>query len=222
MGLFSNFFKPKVGDESKETISKLRQWIRTHFPDSGYTYYSKPSGNAYRVYRTDSGSQLKLSGIQVPLIQLNHDTGFFASVRNAFFGYKRPMLPTFLIDYHNKIHQEIIRFEDNLKKLSCLSSSIREDDLFLEIDHVFNTRLKILYNELLFCKFDKLGESSYFSGLFRRINAVYGDMQNLNTDFSDYMYAMTNTEYENTKQDLEMIRMRVTAMSDVAKQQSDL
>lgn len=43
-------------------------------------------------------------------------------------------------------------------------------------------------------------------------------MKTLNTAFSDYMYALSRTEYENNKQDLERIRISVEAMSEVAEQ----
>lgn len=54
-----------------------------------------------------------------------------------------------------------------------------------------------------------------------RLTSVYQDMQSLNTDFSDYMYALTNTEYENTKQELAVIRIRVESMSEVSEQYTD-
>lgn len=131
------------------------------------------------------------------------------------------MLPSLIAKYHNDVSQEIHKFKENLIKLDKLSENVKRDSLFEEIDHIFNSKLKILYNELLFCKFENLGNAEYFNKIYKRFMSVYQDMKSLNTDFSDYMYALTNTEYENTKQDLEIIRIRVEAMSEVAEQYVD-
>lgn len=45
------------------------------------------------------------------------------------------------------------------------------------------------------------------------------DMSDLNTNFLDYMYALTNTEREDTTQDLELIRMQVQAMAELTQKQ---
>lgn len=39
------------------------------------------------------------------------------------------------------------------------------------------------------------------------------------TNFLDYMHALTNTEQEDTTQDLELIRMQVQAMAELAQKQ---
>ena len=44
-------------------------------------------------------------------------------------------------------------------------------------------------------------------------------MNDLNTNFLDYMHALTNTEQEDTTQDLELIRMQVQAMAELAQKQ---
>ena len=73
----------------------------------------------------------------------------------------------------------------------------------------------------LFCKFEKLGDDDYFNKVNKRLTLLHQNLQSLNTDFADYMYALTNTEYENTKQDLSLIRIRVESMSEVSEQYTD-
>ena len=72
----------------------------------------------------------------------------------------------------------------------------------------------MLYNELVFCKFDALGEPDYFYEMHGKLTSLCKGMQSLNTYFSDYMYALSRLEYENNKQDLERIQISVKAMSD--------
>lgn len=68
----------------------------------------------------------------------------------------------------------------------------------------------------MFCKFESLGEPNYFYEMHAKLTSLCNDLNALNTYFSDYMYALTSTEYENSKQDLETIRIRVEAMSETA------
>ena len=209
MGLFSGFFKQKIintkiGDESKKTIELLRSWHNSHFTGNGYCY------NKVAHYQN-----------YLPMLQQKMPKTVFGKIKAIAKYLDEPYLPYYISDYHDKIHKEICRFQDDLKKFENLSASIKEDSLFDEIDHIFNSKLKILYNELVFCKYDKLGNTEYFNKMNKRLTVVYQDIQSLNTDFADYMYALTNTEYENTKQDLELIRIRVEAMSEVSEQYAD-
>ena len=218
MALFSELFKPKVGNESKKTIELLHQWHRSHFPDNGYCYNGMVR---YQNYRTESGEKIQLSQIRVPIVQSSQPKNFFEKIKTIAEKIDRPYLPNLLADYHDKVHQEISRFQAHLKKLNCLSANIKNDSLFRDIDHIFNSKLKILYNELLFCKFQNLGNKEYFDKMNGKFLAIDRDLKSLNTDFSNYMYALTNTEYENTKIDLAIIRTRVEAMSKVTGQYAD-
>ena len=96
---------------------------------------------------------------------------------------------------------------------------MREDSLFFDIDHVFQVKVRSLYHELLFCKFENLGNAAYFQSVQSRLVAICKDMSDLNTNFLDYMYALTNTEREDTSQDLELIRMQVQAMAELTQKQ---
>lgn len=217
MGLFSKIFKPKVGDKSRETIALLQRWVQSHFSDSNYTYGYRRTPS-YQTHCTDSGEKISLSQIKTPLLEADTSPKtFFEKLKALAHDADRPYLPVVLGNYHNRVHQEISRFQGNLKKLSCLSRNIQDDALFPEIDYIFDAKLRILYNELLFCKFENLGNADYFRKVYSRMDKLCRDLQSLNTDFTDYMYALSNNEYENTQKDLEMIRTRVAAMSDVAE-----
>ena len=78
--------------------------------------------------------------------------------------------------------------------------------------------LKVLYNELLFCKFENLGNEKYFTKMQKKLLSLCNDMKTLNTAFTDYMYALSRIEYEDNKQDMERIRISVEAMSEVAEE----
>lgn len=104
-------------------------------------------------------------------------------------------------------------------KLENLNKTLREDSLFFDIDHVFQVKVRNLYHELLFCKFENLGNAAYFQSVQSRLVAICKDMSDLNTNFLDYMYALTNTEREDTTQDLELIRMQVQAMAELTQKQ---
>lgn len=69
----------------------------------------------------------------------------------------------------------------------------------------------------MFCKFENLGNAAYFQSVQSHLIAIRKDMNDLNTNFLDYMHALTNTEQEDTTQDLELIRMQVQAMAELAQ-----
>ena len=96
---------------------------------------------------------------------------------------------------------------------------MREDSLFFDIDHVFQVKVRNIYHELLFCKFENLGNAAYFQSVQSHLIAICKDMNDLNTNFLDYMHALTNTEQEDTTQDLELIRMQVQAMAELTQKQ---
>lgn len=223
MSLFSGFFSrkiinPKIGDETKKTIELLRSWHNSHFEANRYCHNKAAY---YHNYLTDGGEKIPLSQIRIPILKQEMPQTVFGKIKAIAKYLDEPYLPYYISDYHDKIHKEICRFKENLKKHENLSENLKEDPLFEKIDHIFNSKLKILYNELLFCKFEKLGDDDYFNKVNKRLTLLHQNLQSLNTDFADYMYALTNTEYENTKQDLSLIRIRVESMSEVSEQYTD-
>lgn len=217
MGLFSFFSKEKRKIESDKTINALIKWEQEHFPGK-FSDYNKAA--RYNTYRTESGGAISLQYVKIPEPPKSTKEMVMAGIKNLL-GYNEPdkgYLPHAIASYRDKIHVEIHRFQDNYLKLENLSENCKTDSLFDQIDHVFHTKFKILYHELLFCKFEKLGEFAYFSQLSGKLTRLYQDIKDLNTNFSDYMYALTNTEHDNIKRDLELIRAQVAAMSDAAEQ----
>lgn len=83
---------------------------------------------------------------------------------------------------------------------------------------MFQAKLKILYNELLFCNFENLGNVKYFQEIHSKLLSLCNDMKILNMAFANYTYALSRMEYENNKQDLKRIRISVEAISEDAEQ----
>ncbi len=216
MGIFSEFFKFKNGNSIQKLISNLQEWEQKHFCNNYY-------GNAlrYGTYQADNGEKISLMEIKVPFIQDSQSDTVLGKLKGAIDFLNRKNLPDFISEYRTGISNEINKYNANCVKLKNLSSTLQEDPLFEEIEHIFCERLKILYNELLFCKFDKLNDTAYFKKIYERLIKLHEDVKNLNNDFTDYMYALTNTEYENTNYDIERIRISVEAMSEVAGKFAD-
>lgn len=143
----------------------------------------------------------------------------FSKIKTITSGVDPNEVACWIFDYRTQISNEIQRFLENLQKLENLNKTLREDSLFFDIDHVFQVKVRNLYHELLFCKFENLGNAAYFQSVQSRLVAICKDMSDLNTNFLDYMYALTNTEREDTTQDLELIRMQVQAMAELTQKQ---
>ncbi len=207
MGFFSNLFQqqPRAGAESKASIARLNKWEQTHFPN-----------NCYNFYRTENGERISLQQIRTPSRKSNQSGSFLGKIKEIFDTLDQMFLPSYIANYRNAFHKEIQTFQNNLKKLESLHLAYRNDPLFEKIDHVFHTKLHMLYNELLFCQFDRLGEAAYFQKMDDRMSSLRMDMLELNKNFSDYMYALTRAEYENTTSDQVMIQASVEAMAEVA------
>lgn len=222
MGLFSCCFSqptPKVGAESKPAIQKLKQWETTHFP-APRTSGSQNPAIRYQVYRTEQGSSISLKKMKVPAASSQSQMEFiFSKIKTITSGIDPNEVACWIFDYRTQISNEIQRFLENLQKLENLNKTLREDSLFFDIDHVFQVKVRNLYHELLFCKFENLGNAAYFQNVQSHLIAIRKDMNDLNTNFLDYMHALTNTEQEDTTQDLELIRMQVQAMAELAQKQ---
>ncbi|MDD6375118.1 MAG: hypothetical protein PUG07_04910 [Ruminococcus sp.] len=143
----------------------------------------------------------------------------FSKIKTITSGIDPNEVACWIFDYRTQISNEIQRFLENLQKLENLNKTLREDSLFFDIDHVFQVKVRNLYHELLFCKFENLGNAAYFQSVQSHLIAIRKDMNDLNTNFLDYMHALTNTEQEDTTQDLELIRMQVQAMAELTQKQ---
>lgn len=225
MGLFSNLFKQKVDAKSKSTIEALTKWEQEHFPYSGYSYSScagtKINISRYTVYKSETGEKIQLSDITLPQTKTSNVKRIVKAVVDWWENDKSSTLPYFIAEYRNNIATEVKKFRANCIKLGKLSNELKNDSLFSEIERLFQAKLKVLYNELLFCKFENLRKAAYFQTIHSKLLSLCNDMKTLNTALADYMYALSKTEYENNKQDLERIRITVEAMSDVAEQYAE-
>ena len=217
MGFFSKLFKAKTGTETKKTVITLKEWEKRHFP-----YVNNSNKNIrYNIYRTDSGEKIQLSNIRIPELNKSQEKNIIDVCRDimVFFGFSdKKRLTGFISVYHEKFRTEIVTFMDNISKMKHLSKDFRKDPIFDKIDYIFNLKLKILYNELVFCKFHKMNDIEYFTDINERLSAIYSDMQNLNNDFSECMYAMSSLEYADVKYHIESINMRVDILIQTAKE----
>lgn len=217
MGLFSKIFKQKIGTETKNSINTLKQWERSHFP-----YINDSNKNVrYSVYLTDSREKISLSNIRIPKLNQSEQKTIIDILNDVidFFGLSdKNRLTGFIAGYREKFRQEIVTFTDNLSKLKHLSKDCRKDSIFNKIDYIFNLKLKVLHNELVFCKLSKMNDIEYFKDINKRLAVIYRDMQSLNNDFSECMYAMSSLEYADVSYYIESISMRVDILSQTTKE----
>lgn len=217
MGLF--FGKPKytVGDESEKQILILKNWENEHFSRTrDFTSANYNMKFDYSQYKTESGSYINLSSVKVPDLKKSTDT-LVGMVKDFIRMIRLPSLPEYIKNCRKLIAEEISEFRGNAEKLKKLDEECRADELFCEIDHIFRIKLKALYGELIFMKFENLGEKKYFAEKMTKIKHIVRDMKALNRDFSEYMYAIMNVKAERTSQDMELIRARVLGMADAAE-----
>lgn len=219
MSLFSKIFKSHVGDESESTIELLAKWEKTHFHPDNSRYYSNVhqynGPGFYSEFRKDTGEKISLSGMVIKQEEQTKD--FFGKLKEIISPAPSLTVSSIIAEHRKKLFAEIQQFKNNVLKYEKLSSDIKSDSFFSELDHLFNVKLKILYNELMFCKFENLGEKTYLKKMSDKVKSVCNDMNTINTAFFDYMYALTRIEYENTSQDLEIIKIRVAAMNEAVE-----
>lgn len=222
MNLFLKFQKNKYGAETKIVIKLLSKWEQEHFPYTSYSYSlytgTKINISRYTIYKSETGEKVQLSDIALPQAEKSNAKRIFKMVVNLLEIDQKSTLPYFIAEYRNNVATEVQRYRANYIKLGKLSDELKRDSLFLEIERLFQAKLKVLYNELLFCKFENLRNVDYFQTIHNKLLSLCNDMKTLNTAFADYMYALSRTEYENNKQDLERIRITVDAMSEVVEQ----
>lgn len=214
MGFFSKFFKQKIGTETRNTINKIKRWEHQHFPNINDSNKNK----RYSVYLTDSKESISLSAIRIPKPNQSEQKNIIDMFRDVVDFFSKDRLTMFISEYFEKFHNEMTTFMDNLSKLRLLSKDCQKDPIFNKIDYIFNLKLKILYNELIFCKFHKLNNLEYFTEINERLAVIYRDMQSLNNDFSECMYAMSSLEYADVQYYLESINMRVEMLTQTTKE----
>lgn len=219
MNLLSNLFKPKTGSESEKAIKQLENWEQEHFTYTGYRY-DRQTGQSiitfrYTTYKNDAGGSVNLSRISLPFTEKQESRGIVNRFKDWINPQPKPSLPSLIAQYRSNVDKEIQAFRSNVKKIEKLSGEMKKDSFFEETDRLFCNKLKVLYNELLFCKFENLGDSDYFYEIYAKLTSLFNDLKSLNTYFSDYMYALSRLGYEDNKSDLERIKISVKAMSEV-------
>lgn len=216
MGLFSGLFSKKQKAKIPEyrlAANLLRDWEAVHFPRSRNASENEDAAR-YSAYRTESGKTISLTNILLP--KELYQKSLLDAVKGVFAALKGQALPAYILDYRKSISAEISMYEESRIKLGRLGETLREDPLFAEIDHVFCVKLRMLLGELTFCRFDDLRNDEYLLQMHHKLQSALEDIRGLNAAFSEYMYALTRTEYEDTGEDVERIRISVRSMSDVA------
>ena len=215
MAFFSKLFKAKTGAETKKTIDILKEWEKRHFP-----YVNNSNKNIrYNIYTNENGEKFQLSNIKIPEFNKSEEKTIADVCRDIinFFGFSdKKRLTGFIASYREKFHNEIITFMDNISKMKHLSKECRKDPIFSKIDYIFNLKLKMLHNELVFCDFRKLEQLEYFTEINKKFLVIYNDLQSLNNDFSECMYAMSSLEYADVRYHIESINMRVDILLKTA------
>ena len=231
MGLFSAFFRhsePKKQNEIEKVVEQLKQWELKHFPSSRnvQTYKEKLQPSYYETYRTDSGESISLKQYRIPIAQhLAFPGNNFKSPAAMILGILKNTaeylngkpLTELICEYRKAIVRELNRYYDNCAKQKQLHLSFQTDTLFQDIEAIFCAKLKMLHNELFFCRFDNFNTEAYCIEKRDKITAILIELSKLNSYFSEYMYALTSTEYDATAADLDGIRIKVEAMSEVAE-----
>ena len=109
----------------------------------------------YSVYVSETGGKVQLSDIELPQKETSNVRRIVKAVVDWWENDKSSTLPYFIAEYRGCIAVKIQEFRANSIKLDNLSDELRKDNIFSEIEHLFQEKLKVLYNELLFCKFEK-------------------------------------------------------------------
>lgn len=112
--------------------------------------------------KNETGEKIQLSDIELPQTEKSNVKRIVKAVVDWWDNDKSSTLPYFIAEYRNNVATEVKKFKANCIKLGKLSDELKKDSLFSEIERLFQAKLKVLYNELLFCKFENLGKADYF------------------------------------------------------------
>ena len=178
------------GSETEAAINKLTKWEQEHFTSTGYRY-DRQTGKSiitfrYTTYKNDSGSVVDLSGIPLPFAENQEKRGIASRLKDWMHPQLKPSFPALIAQYRSDVCKEVQAYRANVKRLGTLDGVLKRDSFFEEIDRLFRNKLKVLYNELVFCKFDALGEPNYFYEMHGKLTTLCKEMQSLNTYFSYY------------------------------------
>lgn len=181
----------QFGSETEAAIEQISDW--------------KSDRMSYNcdIYYPESGEWIYLDKMIIPKTRLKYRVG----IRDNTIANKAEQIYKLFV-------KEIENFRSYAEKLNSLNDEVKNDSFFTEVDHIFAGKLKMLHNELLFCKFEKLENLDYYNKIINIIDSIYTDLKLLNTYFSDYMYALSRLGYEDNKSDLERIKISVKAMSE--------
>ena len=203
---FIDDFTDDFGDDTRAEIQKLSSWERVHF------------SNQYTVYKDESGKKIDLNLVTIPSAEKNKSRGLKGFFKNRTSSKNKPAISVLIPKLRNEFGTEVKNYRSNLFKLRKIDRELRRDPVFDKINHLFCSRLKVLYNELLFCQFENLSDIDYFTQFNDKLSIVLKDLKTLNTQFSDYMYLLSRIKYEDNKQELAQIKICVEAMSDAVNQ----
>ena len=176
MKLLSNLFNHKIGSEAEAIIKKISKWEQEHFSNGGYAYDIKTgnrlTNSRYTTFKNDSGSTVDLSSISLMFTENQERKGIFKLIKTLANSQPKPSLPALIAQYRSDVSKQIQTYRANVKKLDNLDGNLNRDSLFVEIDRLFRNKLKVLYNELVFCKFDALGEPDYFYEMYGKLTSL--------------------------------------------------
>lgn len=218
MKFLNNILKAVFGSETENVIKDLAKWEQAHFRSTDYRYDHQTGQSvitfSYTTYINDAGVSVNLSNIPLPFTEKQETRGIVNRFKEWMNPQPKTSLPALIAQYRNNVNKEIQCFRANVKRLNKLSEELKNDSFFEETKRLFCNKLKVLYNELMFCKFESLGEPHYFYEIRAKLTSLCNDLNALNTYFSEYMYALSRLGYEDNNQDLERIKISVKAMAD--------
>ncbi|MBR5372376.1 MAG: hypothetical protein IK130_09190 [Oscillospiraceae bacterium] len=227
MGIFARLFKKKIGKETEQAVRLLTKWENSHFrlPDDAQKTQD-PSGTdprRYAQYTTEAGETVSLTQIALPvLLQTPPPEGLIAKIKAIFAPTQYTMLPALIVQYRIRLVQTLRTFRANAAKLPQLGDILKEDTIFEDIDRLFSEKLRLLYHELMFCQPEQMGNQEYFFAVTGRFDSIMNDLDLLNRDASEYMYALVSAGHGDSGHALDMIRMRVIAMKDAVREMENM
>jgi len=227
MGFFARLFRKKIGKETEQAVRQLIKWENARFPLPGDAPKTQdPSGTdprRYAQYVTEAGETVPLSQIALPVfLETPPPEGLFAKIKAIFAPTQYTRLPALIVQYRSRLVQALRIFRANAAKLPQLGDLLKEDTIFEDIDRLFSEKLRLLHHELMFCQPEQMGLDPYYYAMTGKFDSIMNDLDALNRDASEYMYALVRAEHGDTSHSLEMIRLRVTAMKDAVREMENM